>query len=131
MGSYTIIAMTIDANIIIAYLAGEQKVIQALSQWRYEGKSLFLSTVAETEVLSFSQWSDEERANTELFLAENFFSVPFDRPLAHIASHVRRTGKVKFPDAAIAATALSTHTPLITRNLRDFKKIPHLEIIGI
>jgi predicted nucleic acid-binding protein len=35
----------------------------------------------------------------------------------------------KFPDAAIAATALSTHTPLITRNQRDFKRIAGLRIV--
>ena len=95
------------------------------------GKTFFLSTVAETEVLSFSQWSDAERRDTEVFLAENFFSIAFDRMLARIAAGIRRTAKIKFPDAAIAATALSTHTPLVTRNLRDFKKIPHLETIGI
>ena len=123
--------MTIDANIVIAYLAGEQKIIDALSQWRTEGKPLFLSTVAETEVLSFSQWSDEERRTAEVFLAENFFSVPFDRTLARIAAAIRRTAKIKFPDAAIAATALYTHTPLVTRNLRDFKNIPDLQPFAI
>ena len=123
--------MTIDANIVIAYLAGEQKIIQTLSEWRTEGKSLFLSTVAETEVLSFSQWSDAERRNTEIFPAENFFSIPFDRVLARIAADIRRTTKIKFPDAAIAATALHTYTPLVTRNIRDFKNIPELELLNL
>ena len=123
--------MTVDANIVIAYLAGEQKVIDALSQWRTEGKPFFLSTVAETEILSFSQWNDEERRTVEVFLVENFFSVPFDRTLARIAAAIRRTAKIKFPDAAIAATALYTHTPLVTRNLRDFKNIPDLQPFGI
>ena len=63
----------------------------------------------------------------EVFLTENFFSVPFDRPLARIAAAIRHTAKIKFPDAAIAATALYTHTPLVTRNLRDFKNIPDLQ----
>lgn len=46
--------MTIDANIVIAYLAGDNPVVQTLSDWRKEGKLLFLPTVVETEVLSFS-----------------------------------------------------------------------------
>ena len=49
--------MTIDANILIAYLAGDGAVIQALTHWRRDGMPLFLSTVAEAEVLSFSEWT--------------------------------------------------------------------------
>lgn len=123
--------MTIDANIIIAYLAGEQEVIETLSQFRQEGKILLLPTVVEAEVLSFSSWTKEECFATELFLEENFTSIPFDRHIARIAAEVRRETKLKFPDAAIAATALFTNTPLITRNIRDFKKVAGLSLLKI
>lgn len=123
--------MTIDANIVIAYLGGDVAVITKLSEWRNEGRILFLSTVAETEVLSFSAWIPEERRATELFLEENFTSIHFDRQIARMAAGIRRDFKVKFPDAAIAATALFTHTPLVTRNQRDFRRIRGLTIITI
>jgi len=123
--------MTIDANIIIAYLAGDNFVVTRLSEWRREGKSLFLSAVAETEVLSFSDWTLQERRSTERFLEENFTPVPFDRTLAKIAGVIRAQTKIKFPDAAIAATALYTHTPIVTRNQRDFKKIAELTVLVI
>lgn len=123
--------MTIDANIIIAYLAGDQEVIGALSQFRREGKILLLPTIAETEVLSFSSWTKEKCLVTEVFLAENFTSIPFDRHIAKVAAEIRRETKLKFPDAAIAATALFTNTPLITRNIRDFKKVPGLSLLKI
>jgi predicted nucleic acid-binding protein len=123
--------MTLDTNILIAYLAGDAKVREALSEWRQEGKPLFLPTVAESELLSFSGWTAEERHATEEFLQENFTSIPFDRATARIAAGIRRASKVKFPDAAIAATALSTHTPLITRNQRDFERIANLRIVAL
>lgn len=123
--------MTIDSNIIIAYIGGDNEVIEALSRWREEGKALFLSTVAETEILSFSGWTVKEQRDIEVFLEENFTSIPFDRTLARIAAEIRRQTKIKFPDAAIAATALITHSPLITRNIRDFKKIAELTTINI
>lgn len=123
--------MTIDANIIIAYLAGEQEVIETLSRFRQEGKILLLPTVVEAEVLSFSNWKKEECLATELFLEENFTSIPFDRHIAKIAAEIRRETKLKFPDAAIAATALFTNTPLITRNIRDFKKVAGLSLLRI
>ena len=123
--------MTLDANIVIAYLDGDQRVIQTLSSWKERGYFLILSTVAESEVLSFSEWTAEERRKTELFLEEHFSSVPFDRAVARIAADIRRDTKIKFPDAAIAATALATHTSLVTRNIRDFKKIHQLSLIAL
>ena len=123
--------MTIDANIAIAFLGGDTLVAPELSRWREGGRPLFLSTVAETEVLSFSQWTSQERLATEQFLEQNFTSIPFDRNLSRIAASIRREVKIKFPDAAIAATALFTHTPVVTRNQRDFKRIPNLRVVTI
>jgi len=123
--------MTIDTNIIVAYLEGEQSVISTMSAWHEQGKSLFLSAVTETEILSFPDFSLSEMKETEQFLEANFAFIAFDRNLARIAAGIRRDRKIKLPDAAIAATALFTHTPLITRNQRDFKQIGGLRIITI
>jgi len=123
--------MTLDTNIIIAYLEGDQPVIQTLSFWKERGYPLILSTVVESEVLCFSEWTNEERRKTEFFLETHFSSVAFDRTSARIAAGIRRDTKIKFPDAAIAATAISTNTPLVTRNVRDFKHIPGLKIIAL
>ena len=123
--------MTLDTNIIIAYIGGDANVIALLSSWRKEGKSFFLSTVAETEVLSFSEWTSEECRLTEKFIEENFTSIPFDRNVARIAADIRRSSKIKFPDAAIAATAIFTRTPVVTRDRRDFKRIPKLPVVII
>ena len=123
--------MTIDTNVIIAYLAGESQVKEILSQWQLQGLPLFLSTVVETEVLSFPKFTPEELQTTSKFLEENFLSIPFNREIARIAAKLRRDYRLKFPDAAIAATAISTNTSLITRNIPDFKKIPNLKLLKI
>jgi predicted nucleic acid-binding protein len=123
--------MTIDSNIIIAYLAGEAKVKNTLSNWQLRNLPFLLSTVVETEVLSFPKFTPEEIQFTLKFLEENFISIPFSREVARIAAKLRRDYRIKFPDAAIAATAIYTDTPLVTRNIRDFKKIPNLKILKI
>lgn len=123
--------MTIDTNIVIAYLGGDRSVVSALSLWQKEGRIFLLSTVAETEILSFLGFTPHELRETEKFIEENFASIHFDRRIARIAASIRREAKIKFPDAAIAATALYTRTPLVTRNVRDFRKVPSLNILTI
>lgn len=82
-------------------------------------------------MLSFARWTPEERRVTEIFLQENFTSIPFDRTLARMAAEIRRGTKIKFPDAAIAATALYTQTPLVTKNMRDFRVISGLQLVAL
>jgi len=123
--------MTLDTNILIAYLEGDKDLVQSLSTWRERGGFFYISTIVEAELLSFPGLSDMEIDDLNNFLRENFVCVPFDRSLAQIAAKLRRTGKIKLPDAAIAATALFTKTPLMTRNSKDFRKIKDLQIVTI
>ena len=123
--------MTLDTNIVIAYLEGEEAVVAKLSEWRAAGVPLLLSAVVESEVLSFSGWRPGEYERARTFLAQQFTSISFDRAIAHATSLVRQQTRLKFPDAAIAATALYTRIPLATRNIRDFKHVPGLEVITL
>jgi predicted nucleic acid-binding protein len=43
---------------------------------------------------------------------------------------LRRSRKMPLPDAIIAATALENDIPLVTRNTKDFRHIPDLEIVN-
>jgi len=44
---------------------------------------------------------------------------------------VRKNHGLKIADSAIAATALFTGSTLLTRNVKDFKRVPELKIQGI
>ena len=121
--------MTINSNIVIAYLAGEESVERQLSLWKEEGRPLFLSTIAEAEVLGFPDFTSEERERTAHFMAEQFVPMVCDRAIAYRAGVLRGTINIKLPDALIAATALVTGTPLVTRNLKDFKNVSGLEVV--
>jgi len=123
--------MTIDSNIVIAYLAGEESIVKQLSLWKEEGRLLFLSTIAEAEVLGFPDFTSEERKRTARFMAEQFVSMICDRAIAYRAGVLRGTINIKLPDALIAATALVTGTPLVTRNVKDFKNVSGLGIVSL
>jgi len=121
--------MVIDTNILIAYLNGEEDIIAMVSDWKKEGRILFISSLSTAEVLSLSALSLDDIAIIKKFL-QNFISIPFDDTLAELASFVRRTYHIGITDAAIAATALMRNVPLVTRD-KQFLKIKELTIVNI
>ena len=123
--------MTIDTNILTAHSLGDVKVAEAIIQWRKQATVLFVSTVAESEFLAYPKFSEIEVVKGQTFIAENFNIIDFNSQQAALAARIRRHKKMKFPDSAIAATALYTRTPLVTRNAKDFKNIPNLKIISL
>ncbi len=118
-------SFVIDTNILIAHLSGEEVVVQQLAEWKRQGCILFVSSIAECEVLSYQKLSTADEVLIENFLSDNFLPIPFDMLRARRAAALRRiVPSLHLPDAAIAALALETHSGLVTRNSKDFKKIP-------
>lgn len=54
--------------------------------------------------------------------------IPVDRAVAERAGRLRRGSAIRTPDALIAATAIEHGLELVTRNHRDFKGIPGLQL---
>lgn len=121
---------TVDTNILIYHANGDTEVTQFLSAQFGHDARLFLPTIAVVEFFSFPALTPEaERVFTSLL--PHFHIVPLDYPLSLTAARLRRDSTLKLGDSVIAATALMTHSPLVTRNLRDFKKVHELEIFSI
>ena len=126
-----IIAMTVDTNILIAYLAGEESVVSFLNEHLQSGRALFLPATVQSELLSFSELTPQEVRAIDAFLSSGFVFVPVDQAVSRLAATIRRTIKIKMPDATIAATALLTNSPLLTRNVKDFKDVPRLAVLTV
>lgn len=118
---------TLDTNVIIYYSRGDQESVKILDEIFVRDVPLYVSAVTETEIFGFSNLTLED-----IILFENFLKavtvVPIDSRLARNAGSLRRQYKTKTIDSIIAATALMTNSTLLTRNLRDFKKIPYLRL---
>jgi predicted nucleic acid-binding protein len=120
--------MTLDTNILIAYLNGDQVVIDALSRWKRAGNLITISTISRAELLSWSELGSHELATTRDFLAQ-FISIPVNDTLADVAGSLRRTyPRLELPDAIIAATAITYGGMLFTRD-NDFLQIHELELV--
>ena len=86
-----------------------------------------MSTISETELLSYKGLSDQEIIDMNELL-KSFSLVAVDSNIAKIAGEIRRKYRLKTPDALIAATAIFTGSVLVTRNVKDFKKIKELKL---
>lgn len=121
--------MVLDTNILIAYLNGEEPVIDFISSLKQQGRALFISSINVAEILALPNLTISDIKNIKQFLSE-FISIPFDDALAETAALIKRLYKISLPDAAIAATALSYKTGLITRD-KQFKKIKELRVVSL
>ena len=118
--------ITLDTNVIIYYLKGEQSVFPIVDEIFLNEGGAYVASVTELELFSLPGLETEEIAKIENFLKLPFV-LPLDSRIARIAGTIRRLYRVKLADSIIAATALYTKTPLLTRNVKDFKKIGDLQ----
>ena len=113
-----------DSNTIIDYVANKMpdKALPVLDG--YFNDNLVISIISKIEVLGFNgDVSELKRLTDFIGLATIFF---VDDAIANKTIELRKTHKIKTPDAIIAATALVYNLTLITRNTTDFKNIEGL-----
>ncbi len=121
---------TLDTNAVLYYLRNDSAVVSLLEQATARGEVVNLSVITEAELFSFPALSAQEEAAIERLLL--LFPVMLvDSRVAREAGSLRREYRLKLPDSLIAATALILGSSLITRNVKDFKKIRNLSIIAI
>lgn len=115
----------LDTNAIIDFCAllfpatSHQQIAQIID----EGP--ILSIINKIELLSFSPVPTEIIRLTEQAVVLNLNEQVADRTI-----FIRKTCKIKLPDAIIAATALEYDLILVTRNVGDFTKIEGLELFN-
>ena len=102
-----------DTNILVDYL---NAVPQARNEFqRYTEKAISIITWMEVMVGA----DGDLEAPTRHFL-HSFDIVPVDEPIAERAVGLRRSHRIKLPDAVIWATAQVHAMLLVTRNTKDF-----------
>jgi predicted nucleic acid-binding protein len=118
---------TLDTNAIIYYLKDDASAAPILEGIFSGDSPIYISTITEIELFGFSGLSAPESAQIEGILG-TLAIIPVDSRIARIAGNLRRTYHLKTPDSAVASTALFTGSTLVTRNTRDFQKVPQLSV---
>ena len=105
----------VDTNLLIDLLRAIPQAIPELR--KYEDRAI--SIVTWIEVLAGLR---EQEAEVKEGIKANFSIVPLSSEIAEEAALLRRTTRLKLPDAIILATAHIEKRVLLTRNSRDFSE---------
>lgn len=105
-----------DTNILIDYLEGSEAAQVELARYRQP----LISIVTWMEVLAGVR-NEAEGDVVEMFLRD-FRIVEVNRSIAREATEIRKTARLRLPDALIWASARHESALLVTRNTRDFPK---------
>lgn len=117
----------LDTNVLIAISKRQfdPRVLHA------QYSRILVSFVAYTEALGFNFLDPNEEGRMQLLL-DSLEKVPFGLAEAQHAIAYRKLRKIKFPDAAILATARAAGSDLLTQNTADFRGLdPAVRVLTI
>lgn len=117
----------IDSNVLIDYVAERFNPQQLLKLDNIFDMELNVSVITKIETLGFNAPTHEEKKMLQFFSLANI--LPLNDDIVQLTIDIRKTIKLKTPDAIIAATALAYNLPLLSRNTADFKNIAGLTVI--
>ena len=105
----------IDSDILIDYLQGDERSKVELAQY----DDLRYSVISWMEIMAGAHTPDETGAAESLL--RTMKQIDLNMNIARKAVHLRKTLKLKLPDAVILATADEEGCILVTRNTKDFR----------
>ena len=88
-----------------------------------------ISAITEIELLCWKTDSEKDLQVLQGFISDCKV-IEIENPIKYQTAEIRKEHYIKLPDAIIAATALIFNLDLVTRNIKDFKKIKGLTIIN-
>lgn len=93
-----------------------------------EGRVLYVSFITELELLGYQELGAGEIQTIERFL-QNCIIVEINASIKQLTIELKRSYKLKLPDAIIAGTSQYINIPLISVD-RGFEKIAELQFIN-
>lgn len=112
----------IDTNIALYLLNGDETIAKLLHE-----KAIFISFITELELLGYKYISKEEINRIEDFLKEVTI-VDINSEIKKIVIELRKSNRIKLPDAIIAGSSNFLNFPLLTSD-KGFSNLSELNIL--
>lgn len=112
----------IDTNIALYPLNGDDVIIDLLNE-----EDIYISVITELELLSYKDLTESETKIIEEFI-ESCIVIELNQIIKENTIQIKKTNKIKLPDAIIACTSLYLNIPLITAD-QGFKKINEIQTV--
>ena len=117
-----------DSNSVIDYLGGKIPADGMTFLHRVVNNGPIVSVITKIEVLGYAAPPEDAELLTDFMRVASVLDLS-DR-IVEETIELRKTQRIKIPDALIAATAGHLGLTLISRNTADFKKVEGLKLIN-
>jgi len=119
----------LDSNVVINYLNASLSKAAMQFMDKVVDTQSNISVITQMETLGFNFKSDIEKEVMEIFIRESIVYA-INEEIVSKTIAIRKSKKIKLPDAIIAATSLVNDLTLITRNVTDFADIENIKMIN-
>lgn len=121
----------LDTSVIVDFLRKKDKEKTILYTLARKGYGLNVSLITHTELYAGKSVWEKTKARRELeTIFEGLEVLELNEKISKEAGKIRAKCNLDLIDAIIAATALYYKLPLVTLNVRDFKKTRGLKIVS-
>lgn len=116
-----------DTNIFIEFVIGDTPFSHLFKEDFILENEVITSQIVRIELLSYSKLTEENERDIENLLRQ-FDIVGITEETERETIALRKKYKLKLPDAIIAATAIVENAILVTKDVKDFRKVAGINI---
>jgi len=119
----------LDSNVIIYLIKGTLNPKNSPVIHEAAKQPAYVSVISKIEILGWNPPTQEEADEYQKFV-DDAIVLDLSNAIVEKTIEIRKSVRIKLPDAIIAATALVHGYTLLTRNVPDFSNVPGLTIVN-
>lgn len=117
----------VDTNVFVDFLRNYAPSIDYFESL-VGREGVIFSVITESELVAGNENNEAVKREKLIHFLHVWNKISLTNPVALLAGDVSRQYGLEIPDAIIAATALLNRAEIVTRNVKDFRKVPGLKI---